>query len=201
MAFKLIKTTGYEGNEMRILIVFCSLIFVGCAGNPATASSGFKYKTITPGSELTIIIDPDQGKFWPVIEGVFDVVSQPLESCERDSEFICFYQPGKKLTFGVPRQGLSGDEVWDINGLSFKVLKQLSTPNCGTNFVIESTEGKEPIALFTFNYGHGLQTIFYVDGVDTLEFEDDESVAAYKFYTLYFVDGPGFGGSGSCGQD
>ena len=201
MAFKSIKTMGHKGNEMRISIVFCLLIFVGCAGNPATASNRFKYKTITPGSGLTIIIDPDEGKFWPVIEGIFDVVSQPLVSCERDSEFICFYQPGKKLAFGVPRRGLTGNEVWEINGLSFKVLKQLSTPNCGTNFVIESTEGEEPVALFTFNYDRGLQTIFYVDAVDTLEFEDDESFAAYKFYTLFFVDGPGFGGSGTCATD
>jgi hypothetical protein len=131
------------------------------------------------------------------VKGALDTVPRSITVCESRSEFLCIY--GSQITFGVPRAGLEKASPWAINGHSFRVVRQLSTPNCGTNFVVESSSEGHPVGLFLFSYQLGLQTMMFVESVETITL-DEVSDKVYLFGGIFQVDGPGFGGSGSCDE-
>lgn len=182
---------------MRKLIFLMPFLCWACATIPAEAeaSKSFRYVSVNPGPGIAYVINPDEARLSPVMEGALDTVPISITICENRSEFMCFY--GSQITFGVPRSGLEKASTWEIDRHSFRVVRQLSTPNCGENFVLESSQNGRPVGVFLFNYQLGLQTMMFVESVETIALEE-VSGDAYLFGGIFQVDGLGFGGSGSC---
>lgn len=133
----------------------------------------------------------------PHFKGAMDSIPIKLEVCEENSKYICFSADLGNLVFAVPKDGVTTQETWVIDGILFKLKKKYLSPNCGPNYIIESSVKEIPTMIFVFNYNTGLRSISPIIEIEKVELEYIDGVS-YKFGATLLSDGFGIGGSGIC---
>ena len=185
---------------MKFWAFLAPILSAACVTSAADAAKSYKYVNLGGETEYTYFINPEKRTLAIGLPGPFDPPPNSIEICDKQTGFICFYEKGRKFGFGVPRSGFSGNQSWEIDDQSFKVMRELSNPHCGVDYIIESADDDGPVGLFSFNYATGLRSMLFVDSVETVVLEEVTG-DVYRYGPVYFADGPGFGGSVTCATD
>ena len=180
-----------------LLLSLAFLHLASCATAPAFADESFNYMEISEGG-LGFHIAPERGTFSVIVEGAFDIVATKMDFCDSSSGFTCFFD--NSITFGFPKDHIDANSQWVINDHDFRVADTFSTPKCGDSFIIHSSKDGNMKAAFVFNHGLGLQSMMFVDSIQSSTIEG-VSISTPLFRAIYQAHGIGFGGSGGCGVE
>lgn len=198
-----------QRTVLLLLMVFSCGFAQGCAAY-AGKLEAIRYKQLgyaSVGTEYFLQLDE---KLWSTVfeEGgrktVLDVPNA-LDLCGVDDELECFVMKPGILQFAIPRREPTMGSSWKHNSLSYRVVDILEPIGCQKEYVIESRDQFGNVHLYVFNTVYGLRAIYHVGKKNPLpKFEVEQPELAEEdlptsFDSAWIANGPGFGGSGSCG--
>lgn len=182
---------------MRIFYLLMWVASTSCATGNVKAGETYRYVNISGDTQYEHYLNTNDRTFGINLEGFFSPPPEPIRVCDITSEYMCFYREDSKLAFGIPRKGVQKGQPWEISGKKFDVVLELSSPTCGPDFIIQSSDADGPAAQFLFNYHSGLKSIFIIDSTEKVELEFVQG-EVYRHGPVYVANGKGFGASGSC---